>query len=87
MSLADLTLDLWRTFDEVTARRIAQKAADHVDGRVSLIEATEHLGVPLHRVRVEQDGQEFALIPGGQVSLGFDLNTWQPTAQQAADYA
>jgi hypothetical protein len=87
MSLADLTFDLWRTFDEVTARRIAQKAADHVDGRVSLVEATEHLGAPLHRIRVERDGQEFALIPGGQVSLGFDLNTWQPTAQQAADYA
>ncbi|CAL9665540.1 hypothetical protein SUDANB2_07200 [Streptomyces sp. enrichment culture] len=71
----------------VTARRVAQKAADHVDGRVSLVEATEHLGAPLHRVRVERDGQEFALIPGGRVSLGFDLHTWQPTAQQAADYA
>jgi hypothetical protein len=43
MSLADLTLDLWRTFDEATARRIAQDAADHVGGRVSLVEATEHL--------------------------------------------
>jgi hypothetical protein len=79
MSLADLTLDLWRTFDEVTARRIAQKAADHVGGRLSHLEATEHLGAPLHRVRVERDGQEFALIPGGRVSLGFDLDTWQPT--------
>jgi hypothetical protein len=56
MSLADLTLDLWRTFDEVTARRIAQKAADHVDGRVSLVEATELPGAPLHRIRVERDG-------------------------------
>ncbi|MGW0925134.1 hypothetical protein ACWD3J_39780 [Streptomyces sp. NPDC002755] len=87
MSLADLTLDLWRTFDEVTARRIAQNAADHVGGRVSLVEATEHLGAPLHRVRLERDGQEFALIPGGRVSLGFDAATWKPTAQQAADYA
>ncbi|WP_189538294.1 hypothetical protein [Streptomyces roseolilacinus] len=87
MSLADLTLDLWRTFDEATARRIAQNAADHVGGRVSRVEATKHLGGPLHRVRIERDGQEFALIPGGRVSLGFDVDTWQPTAQQAADYA
>lgn len=87
MSLADLTLDLWRTFDEVTARRIARKAADHVGGRVSLVEAAEHLGAPLHRVRIERDGQEFALIPGGRVSLGLDVTTWQPTAHQAADYA
>jgi hypothetical protein len=87
MSLADLTLDLWRTYDAVTARRIAQKAADHVGGQVSLVEATEHCGARLYRVRIERDGQEFALIPGGRVSLGFDLDTWKPTAWQAADYA
>ncbi|WP_103509678.1 hypothetical protein [Streptomyces sp. SM13] len=87
MLLADLTLDLWRTFDEATTRQIAQNAADHVGGRVSLVEATEHIGGLLHRVRIVREGQEFALIPGGRVSLGFDLNTWQPTAQQAADYA
>ncbi|QIJ60644.1 hypothetical protein [Streptomyces sp. JB150] len=87
MSLADLTLDLWRTFDEVTARQIAQDVADHVGGRVSRVEATHHLGAPLHRVLVERDGQEFALVPGGRVSLGFDVDAWQPSAQQAADYA
>ncbi|MDL5198604.1 hypothetical protein [Streptomyces sp. ALI-76-A] len=76
MSLADLTLDLWRTFDEVTARRTAQNVADHVGGRLSRVEATEYLGAPLYRVRVVRDGQEFALIPGGRVSLGFDLDTW-----------
>jgi hypothetical protein len=87
MSLTALTLDRWRTFDEATARRTAQKAADQVGGRISLIETTEHLGAPLHRVRIERDGQEFALIPGGRVFLGFNPDTWQPTAQQAADYA
>ncbi|MFE1879532.1 hypothetical protein [Streptomyces diastatochromogenes] len=87
MSLADLTLDQWRTFDLPAARRVADEAADMVNGRVSLVEATEHLGAPLHRVRIERNGQEFALIPGGPVTLGFDLETWQPTPEQAADYA
>ncbi|MEU2289002.1 hypothetical protein ABZ614_45225 [Streptomyces sp. NPDC013178] len=87
MSLADLTLAQWRSFDLPTARRVAQKAASLVSGRVTLVETTEHLGAPLHRVRIERHGQEFALIPGGPVSLGFDLDNWQPTLEQTADYA
>jgi len=79
MSLSDLTCDQWRSFELATARRVAEEAAGLVDGRVTLVETTEHLGAPLHRIRIERNGQEFALIPGGPVSLGFDLNSWQPT--------
>jgi hypothetical protein len=87
MSLADLTLAQWRTLDPAAARRVAQEAAQLVDGRVTSVESVEHLGAPLHRVRIERDGQEFALIPGGAVTLGFDLDAWQPTPAQVADYA
>ncbi|MEV7523543.1 hypothetical protein [Streptomyces sp. NPDC091371] len=87
MSLADLTLDQWRRFDAATAHRVAREAAALVNGRVSGVETVEFLGAPLHRVRIERDGQEFALIPGGPVSLGFDLDAWQPTPEQTADYA
>ncbi|MFJ9074671.1 hypothetical protein ACIRO3_05385 [Streptomyces sp. NPDC102278] len=87
MSLADLTLRAWRSYDLPTARRLAREAAALVGGRVTLVESTVHLGAPLHRVRIEWNGQEFALIPGGSVSLGFDLDTWRPTPAQAADYA
>ncbi|MFE2527816.1 hypothetical protein ACFXEL_26635 [Streptomyces sp. NPDC059382] len=87
MSLADLTHLAWRSFDLPTARRVARQAATLVDGRVTLVETTVHLGAPHHRVRIERNGQEFALIPGGSVSLGFDLDTWRPTPAEAADYA
>nr|WTB28994.1 hypothetical protein OG781_05210 [Streptomyces sp. NBC_00830] len=87
MSLADLTLDQWLSIDLPIARSIAQKAADLVEGRVTSVETIEHLGAPLHRVRIEHNGEEFALIPGGTVALGFDLGTWQPTPEQTADYA
>ncbi|MFJ9953380.1 hypothetical protein [Kitasatospora sp. NPDC091207] len=87
MSLADLSLDQWRSFDLPTARRFAQRAADRVGGRVASVEAVEHLGSELHRVRIERDAQDFALIPGGAVNLGFDLDAWRPTPEQAADYA
>ncbi|WP_424641273.1 hypothetical protein [Embleya sp. AB8] len=87
MSLADLSLQRWRLFDLPAARRVAREAAGLVGGRVVGVETVEHLGAPLHRVRIERDGREFALIPGGTVTLGFDLDAWRPTAEQSADYA
>jgi hypothetical protein len=87
MSLADLTLDHWRSFDLRTARGVAQDAADLVGGRVTAVETAEHLGSPFHRARIERNAQDFALIPGGTVEVGFDLDSWQPTAEQTADYA
>ncbi|MBO1413985.1 hypothetical protein [Streptomyces sp. FH025] len=89
MSLADLTFDQWRSFDLSTARRVAHRAADLADGRVvavEAVEAVECLGVRMHQVRIERGAQEFALVPGGAVTLGFDLDAWQPTPEQAADY-
>ncbi|GGX84646.1 hypothetical protein GCM10010358_43600 [Streptomyces minutiscleroticus] len=87
MSLADLTLARWRSFGPHTVRRVAQEAAALVEGRVTLVETVEHLGAPLHRVRIERDAQEFALIPGGPVTVGFDPDAWQPAPGQTADYA
>jgi formylglycine-generating enzyme required for sulfatase activity len=87
MSLTHLTLDQWRSLDLPAARRVVQEAADQAGGHVTLVETVEHLGSPLHRARVERHGQEFALIPGGTVSLGFDLDAWQPTPEQRVDYA
>jgi hypothetical protein len=86
MSFADLSLDQWGSFDLPAARRVAQEAADLVGGRVTAVETIEHLGAALHRVRIERNAQEFALIPGGTVTLGFDLDTWQPAPEQTADY-
>ncbi|MDB1089094.1 hypothetical protein PJ985_16150 [Streptomyces sp. ACA25] len=87
MSLADLRLAQWRSVDRPAAHRIASEAAELVGGRVTAVETVEHLNAPLHRVRIERNDQEFALIPGGTVVLGFDLDAWQPTPEQAADFA
>ncbi|WP_405015949.1 formylglycine-generating enzyme family protein [Kitasatospora sp. NBC_00070] len=86
MSLADLSLAQWRSLDLPAARALAAGAAEQVGGRLTAVETVEHLGAPLHRVRIERDGQEFALIPGGTVTLGFDLDAWQPSPEQAADF-
>ncbi|MEV6580743.1 hypothetical protein AB0M92_21545 [Streptomyces sp. NPDC051582] len=86
MSLAELTLDHWRSLDRAAAGRLAREAADQAGGRVVLLDTVDHLGAPLHRVRIEREGQEFALVPGGRVRLGFDLDAWEPTAAQIADH-
>ncbi|MFD3514791.1 hypothetical protein [Streptomyces sp. NPDC058657] len=87
MSLDDLSFHQWRSFDLPAARRVAQEAAERAGGRVTAVETVEHADSPLHRVRIERNDQEFALIPGGTVTLGFDLDAWQPTPEQSADYA
>jgi hypothetical protein len=86
MHLSELTFDQWRSSDLPTARRIAHRAADSAGGRVTAVAAVEHLGGRLHHALIERDGQEFALVPGGPVTLGLDLDAWQPTAAQLADY-
>ncbi|MGI5170638.1 hypothetical protein ACQEU3_40450 [Spirillospora sp. CA-253888] len=87
MSLAELSLDRWRAADAAAVRQIAREAAGQAAGRVSRVEMIEHLGGGFHRVLIERDGQEFALIPGGTVRLGLDLDAWRPTPEQEADYA
>jgi hypothetical protein len=87
MALDALTFHRWRSLDRATARRITQEAADRAGGRLVRIDTVEHLGAPLHRAQIDRDGRVFALIPGGTVRLGFDLDTWEPTAGQLADYA
>lgn len=87
MSFADLTLAHWLTLDLPAARRLADDAAARVGGRVTHAGTVAASGGPLHRVRIERGGQEFALVPGGTVRLGFDPDAWRPTDEQAVSYA
>lgn len=87
MAFNDLALDQWRSLDLAAAQRAAQEAADQVGGVVTRVETVEHLGAPLHRAHIERDDREFALVPGGTVRLGFDLDSWKPSPEQLGDYA
>lgn len=74
MPLSGLSLSRWRSLDPPAARRLARQAADRAGGQVTAVETVEHLGAPLHRVRIACRGREFALIPGGEVTLGIDAD-------------
>ncbi|MCX5396599.1 hypothetical protein [Streptomyces sp. NBC_00102] len=86
MSLTALTFDHWCTLDGATARSRAEEAARQVGGTLAEWESDPALGRVPHRAVIERDGQGFALIPGGEVRVGFDLAAWSPTAEQLRSY-
>ncbi|MFD9292083.1 hypothetical protein ACFWBV_28140 [Streptomyces sp. NPDC060030] len=86
MSLADLTLARWRALDTAAATRFAEEAARRVGGRLLRVEAAPHLGGTLHRAVIERAGERYALIPGGEVAIGFDVDAWQPAPEQLVSY-
>ncbi|PWS52779.1 hypothetical protein DLE01_02835, partial [Streptomyces sp. FT05W] len=86
MSLSDLTFAHWRTLDTAAAIRFAEEAARRVDGRVLSVEAAAHLGGTLHRAVIERDGERYALVPGGEVTVGFDVEAWEPSPEQLVSY-
>lgn len=86
MSLAELTFDRWCELDRDGAVRHARDAARQVDGRLVHLDSTPRPGGVPHRAVVERGGEHFALIPGGEVSVGFDLDTWQPLPEQLVSY-
>ncbi|MFD3520216.1 hypothetical protein [Streptomyces sp. NPDC058653] len=86
MSLADLTFDRWRALDRDAAHHRAREAARQVDGRLVDFGGGPHPGGSLFRAVIECEGQRFALIPGGEVPVGFDLDAWRPLPEQLDSY-
>ncbi|MFE0457940.1 hypothetical protein ACFW1A_01605 [Kitasatospora sp. NPDC058965] len=86
MTPADLTFQHWRALDRAAATQHAQDAARTVDGGVVEVRTVEHLGGAFQRVVVEVGGRDFALVPGGEVAVGFDLDRWEPAPKQLTCY-
>ncbi|MCI3222163.1 hypothetical protein [Streptomyces sp. NP-1717] len=86
MSLADLTFDRWRALDRDAAHRLACEAARSVGGRLVEFGGTPRPGGVVHRAVIERGGELFALIPGGEVAVGFDLERWRPLPEQLDSY-
>lgn len=86
MPLTDLTFEEWRSFDLPTALRTAREAAALTGSHLVSVETVHHLGRPFHRALMERADQAFALVPGGEVTLGLALDAWQPAPGQEEDY-
>lgn len=86
MDHSGLTLTNWRSRDAVGARRLAEEVADQVGARLVAFEGAEHGGSGLHRAVIEREGAQFALVPGGQSFVGFDVERWAPSVELLASY-
>ncbi|MFJ8750626.1 hypothetical protein ACIREO_15010 [Streptomyces sp. NPDC102441] len=86
MSLADLTFVRWRALDAATAGRYADEAARRADGRLIRLDTSPHPGGGGHRAVIERAGELYALVPGGEVTVGFDVDAWQPLPEQLVSY-
>ncbi|MFE4455373.1 hypothetical protein [Streptomyces sp. NPDC056796] len=86
MSLADLTLARWRGLDPAAARRHAEEAARRVGGRLVRLDTSARPDPVRHRAVIERAGQRYALIPGGEVAVGYDVDAWRPSPGTLASY-
>ncbi|MFB8028514.1 hypothetical protein ACFQ6U_00125 [Streptomyces sp. NPDC056465] len=86
MPHADLTLARWRALDAASAERFAREAARGAGGRLLRLDPAPHTEGALHRALIERDGERYALVPGGEVTVGFDVDGWQPLPEQLASY-
>ncbi|ALG12983.1 hypothetical protein [Kibdelosporangium phytohabitans] len=77
-----MTIDLpgWRSLDDSAAHGLATRIAE--DTGCGLVEIR-----PDRVALFERDGTLFALVPGGEVTVGYDMAAFRPTPGQLASYA
>ncbi|OKI61494.1 hypothetical protein [Micromonospora sp. CB01531] len=87
MPYADLSFEQWNDLSDGAARRMAQDIADRHDLTVVGLENTAYVGRSHRMALFDRDGMRFALVPGGQPTLGYDAARFQPVPDQVASYA
>jgi len=86
MSYADLDLAFWRRLDCTAAQRLADRIADDIGVELVEVRPHQYAGRPGRVALYRRDGTLYALVPGGEVVLGYDGACFMPTPDQAADY-
>jgi hypothetical protein len=87
MSYADLELASWRRLGSAAAQRLAERIADDIGAELVEVRPHRYAGRPGRIARYRRDGTLYALVPGGEVMLGYDGAWFTPTPELAADYA
>ena len=80
----DLSLDYWERMSAGEREAVAEQLVlDLPAGFTFESVRTFRLGVRQHEIALFKfAGSEFALIPAGTVSIGFDAGRWKPTAEE-----
>jgi hypothetical protein len=87
MSYADLDLARWRRLDSAAARRLAAQVADDTGTELVVVRPSQYAGRSGRIALYRHDGALYALVPGGEVMVGYDGARFAPSPAQVADYA
>jgi len=87
VSYSDLDLDGWMALSDERAGHVAADIARAVGAELVGLRHQQYAGRTFRLALFHRGGIEYSLVPGGEVTLGFDAERFTPTPQQAADYA
>jgi hypothetical protein len=87
MSYPYLDLTSWRHLGDVAAQRLAERIADDTGADLVEVRPHQYAGRPGRTALYRRDGTLYALVPGGEVVLGYNGAWFTPTPDQAADYS
>lgn len=77
----------WRALDQAAAERVAGQIAEQVGADQVEVRRHEYAGRPGRIALFDVDGDRFALVPGGAVTVGYDGARFRPTPEQAESFA
>lgn len=84
----DLSLDYWERLSETEQEALARRLAKGLPGGFSFQGLqTFELGGLSRRIAIFSGaGAEFAFVPGGEATIGFDAASWTPSAEEAESW-
>jgi hypothetical protein len=82
-----LDVAVWSRLDSHAAEKVARSIAVRSGATLAEIREHEYAGRRGLVAVFVAGGEQFAFVPGGEVTVGFDGDRFEPTAQQEASFA
>lgn len=82
----DIDLTGWAALDDEAARRRADRIAATVEAELVGLRWHEYHGRRMRQAMFQRGGTTFALVPGGEVQVGYDMDRFAPSAEMAKQY-
>ncbi|WP_127507656.1 hypothetical protein [Actinoplanes solisilvae] len=77
----------WSGLDPVAAAKVAESVAARTGATLVEVQAHEYAGRRAPVAVFTVGGERFVLVPGGEVTVGFDSGRFEPTPEQEASFA
>ncbi|MBP2476685.1 hypothetical protein JOF53_005557 [Crossiella equi] len=86
MAPLNITAANWAASDVTGARALAEHVAERTGGRLREVFRYTYAGRTAPVAILHLAGQDFSLVPGGRVRLGFDEHAWTPSEEEMASF-